>query len=808
VPRDRQNIRFDQFVKPKRRWPKVVAWGGAALGVVALATGAVAFLNRHEPQALDTSPPPALSQAGGPVVAEAYRWAPVAIGGGGFISGITMDPAGKTFLARTDVYGAYVWDAKANRWQQLATAATMPQAVRVQDGIADGAFEVAVAPSRPDRLYMAIRGQVYRSDNRGKAWVLASMGNPFPLTWNANSEWRTYGPFLAVDPANPDLVLLGSPADGVWRSTDAGASWHRVASLPTNVDRSEGEGMQGPGTQVWFETAGKRASGRIFSFVSGHGMYVSSDRGATFAPLPAAGIAPTTMRRGAFDRKGAFIGVDDQSKTIWLYRDGAWHDLVKEKNLRSGLYAAVATDPRSDRIVVTDQAGVGYVSEDGGANWATLSSSARAGEGDPPWLKTANSPYFSTGDLMFDAAKPNRIWVAHGMGVFYADIEPGTTNLEWISQSRGMEELVANDVTQTPGHAPLFSAWDFGAHIKSDLSAYSTRFVPNRGFIAVQQIDWTPSDPGFLVTNASDTRQGCCSEDGNAVMAGYSTDGGNSWTKFASLPTPPGTKGDDPWRMSFGSIAVASDNRDNIVWAPARNRTPYYTTDRGATWQPVRLEGAVGDNPGSFRDTWYQRKTLAADKTSPATFYLVHSGEAPNERLAGLWRSTDGGASWTQVFAGEIAPNSNFAAKLRSVPGKAGHLFFTSAFAYTTDTGLRRSIDGGAHWSVVRDVTRVDDVAFGKAAKGAGYPTIYISGRVAGEYGIWRSIDDTRSWQRLVDFPMGSLDMVTVIGADPDVFGRVYVGYKGSGWVWGEPAPCKPAPLSAFAPDNCSRVGS
>jgi photosystem II stability/assembly factor-like uncharacterized protein len=808
VPRDRENIRFDQFVKPKRRWPKVMAWSGGALALVALATGAVAYLNRHEPQALDTSAPPALSQAGGAVANETYRWAPVAIGGGGFVTGLSMDPGGKSFIARTDVYGAYLWDAKANRWEQLATAATMPPASRVQDGVADGAYEVAVAPSRPDRLYMAIKGQVYRSDNRGKAWTLASVGNPFPLTWNANSEWRLCGPFLAIDPANPDVVMLGSPADGVWRSTDAGGSWHRIASLPVSVDRSDDEGMQAPGTELWFETAGKRVSGRVFAFVSGRGMYVSSDRGATFAPLPATGLAPTALRRGAFDRKGTFIGADDVGKTIWLYRDGVWHDLVKEKNLRSGIYAAVAADPRSDRVVVTDHAGAGYVSEDDGATWATLSYSARAGEGDPPWLKTADSSFFSTGDLMFDPAKPNRIWVAHGMGVFYADLEPGSTNLTWTSQARGMEELVANDVTQSPGHAPLFSAWDFGAHIKSDLSAYSTRFVPNRGFIAVQQIDWTPANPDFLVTNASDTRQQCCSEDGNAVMAGYSTDGGNSWTKFASLPTPPGTKDDDPWRMSFGSIAVASDDPDNIVWVPARNRTPYYTKDRGATWHPVQLAGAVGDNPGSYRDTWYQRKTLAADKTMPGTFYMVHSGESPNETLAGLWRTTDGGASWTQVFTGQIAPSSNFAAKLRSVPGKAGHLFFTSAFPHTTDTGLRRSTDGGAHWSVVKDVTRVDDIALGKAAKGADYPAIYISGRVIGEYGIWRSIDDARTWQRLVDFPMGSLDMVTVLGADPDVFGRVYIGYKGSGWVWGEPAPCKPGPLLAFGSDQCSRVGS
>jgi hypothetical protein len=43
----------------------------------------------------------------------------------------------------------------------------------------------------------------------------------------------------------------------------------------------------------------------------------------------------------------------------------------------------------------------------------------------------------------------------------------------------------------------------------------------------------------------------------------------------------------------------------------------------------------------------------------------------------------------------------------------------------------------------------------------------------------------------LAEFPVGRLDQVTAVAADPDVFGRVYLGYAGSGWIWGEPAPCK-----------------
>lgn len=740
------------------------------------------------------SPPPAASTAGQPVADERYLWRPVAIGAGGFITGISFDDRGITRVARTDVHGAYIWRPENDRWELLVTAASMPEEDRRQDGMNEGVYEIVVAPSDPDRLYMAVKGRVYHSSDRGAHWQRGEDAAPFPVTLSPNGPFRFHGPFLAVDPANPDLVLFATPENGVWRTGDGGLHWTQASGLPAGADLRPAPGVQTSGASLWFErAAGGRATGRIWAAVPGRGVFVSADHGGQFMPLATSETGPLTIRRGVFAPDGTFFGVDDEGKALWRYRRGHWDNLNDLSDLGPRPYAAIAANPRDGTLYLFDEGGRAWRSTNGGDSWWRVLRKVSVGKGDPPWLRVADAGYFATGMAAFDPAVADRLWIAAGTGVFRAQAPAVAISIDIESDTRGIEELVANDVVQPTGQSPLFAAWDFGIHVKDDLNSFSTSYGPReRVLIAAQQLAWSKANPAEIVTNASDTRMGCCSEDGQSVLAGYSLDGGRTWDRFGSLPTPPGTQPGDPWRMSFGMIAVAADDSANIVWAPSFNRSPFYTKDRGKSWSRVVLPGEHLPNTGSHSAYHFQRKTLAADRVLPGVFYMVHSGDGANSRLRGLWRTKDGGAHWEKMFSGEIAPMSQFAAKLRAVPGKGGHLFFTSGVANGDDTRLRRSDDGGRSWTALDDVNHVDDIAFGKAPKGSDDATIFISGRVKGDYGIWRSVDDAKSWHRIAGFPLGRLDQVTVLGADPDVFGRVYIGYMGSGWLYGEPAPCDP----------------
>ncbi|BBD99708.1 hypothetical protein SAMIE_1032090 [Sphingobium amiense] len=727
--------------------------------------------------------PPAAAQSSGPVEGETYLWAPVAIGGGGFINGSAWDAKGVTQVARSDVHGAYRWNAQHDRWELLTTAQSMPPAYRQQAGATFGVFEIAVAPSDPHRLYMAADTRIFRSDDAGQHWT-ATGNNDFPGPLDANGPYRNHASSLAVAPDDPDFVAFGSPQRGLSFSRDGGARWQPATGLPPA--RTSGKANDTPPALILWFGRGRADRGRLWAAVPGSGVFIADPRTMRFSAVG----GPRQGRQFAQGRDGSLYIIDSQAQALSIWRDGRWAS--PGPSAPNAPFAGIAADPFANRLYLMDEGGRAWCSTDGGRAWMGVNRTSAPGEREPAWLRIANSSYFAVGSIAFDPARKGRLWVNAGTGPYFADLKDGCGPLTLISQVRGIEETVANDAIQPPGGPPLFAMWDFGIHVKSRLDRFSSTYGPKeRMIIAAQALDWSPADPRFIVTNASDTRTGCCAEDGDSVLAGYSLDGGINWSRFPALPQPPGTRADDPWRMAFGTIAVAANDTRSIVWVPAFNRSPFYTRDRGKSWQRVVLPGERGPNTGSFSAFHLARRSLAADRVLPDTFYLLHSGDAPNEALAGLWRSTDGGQTWDRRFYGEVAPGSAYAAKLRAVPGQAGHLFFTSA-VHQGDARLRRSTDGGSSWQVVPGIDRADDIAFGKAASGSSYPTIFLSALKDGRYGIWRSTDNAASWQRIAAFPLGRLDRIKVMEGDKDVFGRVYLGFVGSGWVYGEPAACTP----------------
>lgn len=692
-------------------------------------------------------------------------WRTMKIGAGGWLTGIDISIDGSTRLVRTDTYGAYIWDAPKAQWKQLVTASSMPASdVTIDNGA--GVYEIRVAPREATRLYMAYRDHVYRSDDRGDRWVRTTFG---PVAMNANDDFRTRGEKMAVDPANPDVVYVGTAQNGLFVTTNGGSTWQPVDSIPKSAKAANGyPGISG----IAFDpSSGTTASKTnvIYASSYGNGVYRSGDSGVTWKRLSG---GPNDVGHGKIAADGSYYVIGDDWKSIWCFRAGTWNNITPAQ--RNGSWSTIVTDPfDATHVIAVREGGYLDISHDGGAKWDGIIWGPQGRDyrvaTDVPWLAWTSETYMGVGDMLPDPVKRGRLWFAEGIGVWYTDLPTTATSpnsVTFTSQSAGIEQLVANQVIAPPGGKPLVASWDRPVFYVDNPDIYPSTHGPNNhnSLVMGWSLDYASTNPAFIVGIFNWW---------NVEQSAYSADGGRSWLPFSTYP--PAT--------ANGKIGggIAASTPTNLVWVPANNSEPYYTKDGGTSWNKISIpdvptNGATGWGWGYF----LRRQIVAADRVTPSTFYMYNY-------LTGLYRSSNGGADWTLIHPHEIAPFSNFNAELRTVPGHAGELFFTSGSqgtpSHPADSHFMRSINGGSIWMAVPDVLEVRAFGFGKAR--TGYPTIYIVGWVHRIYGIWRSTDNAQTWDRIGEFPIGSLDAVTTIDGDKNVYGTVYVGFAGSGYAYG-----------------------
>ncbi len=639
---------------------------------------------------------------------------------------------------------------------QLVTADSMP-AVDVKVDNNAGVYEIRIAPNLPTRLYMAYRGFVYRSDNRGGNWIRTDFAN---VVMNPNDNYRPRGQKMAVDPANPDIVYTGTPQNGLFVTINGGTSWQSVSAVP--VSQKNGDTYPGIGG-IAFDPALGVTGGKtntIFAASYGNGVYESTNAGASWSAIG----GPTDITYAAVSSTGVYY-VAAYGDSIWSYYNGAWTKLTTA----SAGIAAVAVNPSNpNEVVALNQGGSLDVSYNAAQTWSGVGAYTRLRSTDIPWLADSGL-YMTIGGLAFDPLNPNELITSAGVGVWNTIVPTANytwgTPVTWNDQSVGIEQLVANEILVPPGGDPVVASWDRPFFYVSNPEVYPSTYGPvNGSFAAGWSLDYASSDPSFIVGIA---------DWWGTEESGYSTNGGRTWTPFATYPPLPGKIGGD----------IAASTPKNIIWAPSNNSSPFYTDDGGATWTPIKIDGVPTTGDTGWGGAYYLRRHIvAADRVTAKAFYMYNSSK-------GLYRSRDGGATWALVHHGEIAPWSGFNAELRSVPDYAGHLFFTSGpqggagDRHPAENPFMRSIDGGSLWSAVPNVLEVRAFGFGKSL--TDYPTIFIVGWVNHIYGIWRSDDNAHSWIQIGNFPVGSLDSVTTIDGDKSVYGKVYLGFGGSGYAFG-----------------------
>ncbi|MDR3710694.1 MAG: hypothetical protein P4L33_20530 [Capsulimonadaceae bacterium] len=714
-----------------------------------------------------------------------YSWNPMKIGGGGWIVGMDISPTEKGLMyCRTDVSGAYRWIPATSSWKQVVTSESMP-ADYVGYGRYSGVDSIVTAPKDPDIAYMAFTGQnkfgqIFRSTDRGEHWLATSFSSS-RVKMDPNGEGRQCGERLAVDPANSNVAYFASVWDGLWHTDDGGKTWTKVTVIPAGV------APQGV-TTVKFDKGGGSvmASGGvtktkvIYVTVERAGVFKSVDSGATWTDIGAdngpgdtveprdAAVGPDRAYYVAFDKNDKDSSI---AGSVWKYSaNSVWTNITpaidsKYNQGGSQSYCGIVVDPAAPRhLVVMENGGKCFVSTDGGATW--IYHVFKLESSDIQWLGKQSNYWLSVGQIAFDPFVKGKLWFAEGFGVWYAT-DFSRLEIPWQAASEGIEEVCGNEVIAPPGGKPVGAMWDVGIMYFNDVDTYTTtRSQPN--FMAAWALDWCPADPKFLVG----VRQNNLGFGPFPKSSGFSTDGGLTWRLF-----PAAENNTLPADLEYGRIAVSANSTDHIVWAPAFSKLPYYSKDRGATWQPCSF-GAGAPVKGGLGGYNMGAKTICADRVQPDTFYFY----TPQDN-AGVFRSTDGGATFAK--AGNPIPWGRWDGEaIKATPGHAGDLWFSEG---NNAGGLWHSTDGGVSWGAVPGIKHSICMGFGRAEKEGGYPTLYDYGDAGdGKTGVYRSTDAGADWERIGGFPLGIFEWVNAIDGDKDTYGTVYVAFAQAGFAYGK----------------------
>ncbi len=502
------------------------------------------------------------------------------------------------------------------------------------------------------------------------------------------------GQSIAYDLSTPGTAYFGGGGGLVYKTTDNGATWSAGSPLDTPLATPRGIAVVPDYPNIVYVAA------TDFVFHANGGLYRSVDGGAHFSKVrnfrTAAGLQ--LGGRVVTDPSGSRVVYGDRLSGIWLSNDGAktFKHVVTAGNAflvadetATALYAtngkqpvitrsldggntwsaiavgtltslqpvtAVGVDPREKLTIyaaytTVDQYGnsIGggiWKSTDGGNTWPAANNVAIPA--------IAFAPGAGINQVLVDPTKSSFVMAALLNGVTPVDLfRTGNGGQSWFADGRtvGFDSPGRLAISGVNNAYPdtILVAGSGGVAKSSDLGKSFT--LSNGGLAAPELYAFAANlaVPGSVYA-------------GTPTGIYHSTDNGGTWRNIANWP------GDHLTEL------VAIDSKANPAIAYAVTETKIWRSgDDGQTWASVALPAA-----GTPYYMW----------TDPLTAGRVYASYGDNV----LYSSSDRGATWTANTIGPASANADLSGLLVS-PVKRGTLYAA------TSAGLFMSTDHGASWT-------------------------------------------------------------------------------------------------------------
>lgn len=638
--------------------------------------------------------------------------------------------------------------------------------------VSDGAFSassvgaVAVCPANPDVVYAGtgevdLRGQIipgngiYRTTDAGATWTHAGLTDSQTISR------------IRIDPGNCDrayAAVLGHPYGpnaerGVFRTTDGGKTWQRVLFVDDRTGAADVE-LDPANPQVVYASMWhvSRSPWNLTSGGPGDGLFKSVDGGTTWtnlstapglpaAPLGKIGIAVSAAKPGLV---WALVEASGDAEGLYRSDDGGatWQAVNNNANLhqRPFYFTHLAADPVNPDTV--------YV-----LNVAFLKSTD-----DGKTFSRIENPHSDNHDIWIDPANPRRMIEANDGGA-NVSVNGGQT---WTPSNYSTAQIYHAVTTASPGGAPYLIC---GAQQDS-----STSCVPSNGD-GSQFADVGTGESGYVAVNQRDS---------NVFYSG-SYDGfiGRfdmrlGFSQFRDITQWP----DNPMGHPAGELKERYQWTFPIMTSPADPDAVYISsqhvfrsTNGGQSWH--RLSPDLSrDDPATLGDSG---GPINLDQTSIEYFGDVFAlAPSPLNRDV-IWAGSDDGL---------VHVTNDFGAHWADVtpPGVPHFARFAVIDASTHDTGtayaaaqnyrlddfrpyLFKTHDGGRTWT--RITTGIPDGSFAWTIRQDPVkPGLLYAGT---QHGAYVSFDDGAHWQSLaLNMPDVSVQDLTVHGDDlvAATFGR------------------------------------
>jgi photosystem II stability/assembly factor-like uncharacterized protein len=617
---------------------------------------------------------------------------------------------------------------------------------------------IAVAPSDPRTIYVgtgeadmrsdiAYGDGVYKSTDGGKSWAHLGL-----------SDTKQIGA-IVVDPHDANIAYVAAlghpygpnPERGVFKTTDGGRTWSKV--LFKNADTGAISLAMQPGNPNVVYAAlwqTRRPPWNVYppSNGPGSGLYKTSDGGATWTQLTQGlpqRVGHIGLSISAASPHRVFANVDSPPNAGGVFRsddDGAsWTRTSGDQRIwqRGWYFSGITADPHNSDVVYVMNTAT-YRSTNGGKTFTAIL-------GDP------------TGDdyhtLWIDPVDSSRMILGSDQGVVVS-VNGAKTWSSWYNQPTAQFYHVATDnafpysaygAQQDSGAAVATTASKYGTISQQDFRPLDaggengnlapdprrhdmvfgdssgeggptvTREIPATGW--EQNVDPVLSHPQTTWRNTWTLPLAFSPADRTSLYFGHqnifrSRDGGETW----KIVSPDLSRADEGTPSNLDAPTLADDNnvrRHGVVYSiapsPLRTGLIWAGTDDGYIWvtRPSTGSGQAlhwqNVTPPQL-SAWSKVGIIEASHHDPAVAYAAIDRHRLDDYKPYIYRTNDGGATWTSISSG--IPAGSFVNAVREDPVQAGLLYAG------TERGVYVSFDDGANWQPLQlnlPVTSIRDIA-------------------------------------------------------------------------------------------------